>query len=232
MKRLLAALFLFAASLHAESRTFTDNFGRTITAEILSVDGDQVRIRREDGQVFNLSISKLTEADQKFISNWSAAKAGPDATEDEKSAPDPKKIIVGVSRARFSSRTLSKYDGYTHKHEDWGYSIQVTNHHLRPIENLRVEYNLFARTYSDISSPTLITGGKNLKKLRSRDDEVFRTTTAEVCKRRDTFYGSNSQGEMRGIWFRVYADGKLLIEQSSPESLMTSEKWTRVPDQE
>jgi hypothetical protein len=37
---------------------------------------------------------------------------------------------------------------------------------------------------------------------------------------------------MRGIWIRLYSDGKLLIEQSSPESLMTSEKWTRVPAEE
>jgi hypothetical protein len=232
MKRLLAGIFLFATSLHAEPRAFTDNFGRSITAEILSVEGDQVRIRREDGQLFDLPISKLIEADQKFISNWAAAKAGAATTKEEKSGPDPKKIIVGVSRAKFSSRTLSKYDGYTHKHEDWGYSIQVTNHHLQPVENLRVEYNLFARKFSDTGTPSLIAGAKNLKTLRSREDEVFRTSTAEVCKRRDTFYGSSNEGEMRGVWFRLYADGKLLIEQSSPESLMTTEKWTSVTNQE
>ncbi|MDF3058603.1 MAG: hypothetical protein K0R17_2818 [Rariglobus sp.] len=228
MKRLFAFAFLFAAVLQAEPRTFTDQFGRSITAELLSVEGDNVRIRREDGQLFTLSISKLTEADQKFIKDW-AAKPAP---AEEKSTPDPKKLIVGLSRGKFSSRTLTKYDTYTHKHEDWGFSIQLTNQHLRPVENLRVEYNLFARTYSDISSPTMITGSKVINAIASRGSETFRTRSTEVCKTKDTYFGYNSGGEMRGIWIRIYADDQLLIEQSSPESLMTSDKWTKVGREE
>lgn len=33
---------------------------------------------------------------------------------------------------------------------------------------------------------------------------------------------------MRGIWYRVYADSQLIIEASSPDSLMTTEKWTKI----
>ncbi len=226
--RLLAGVFLFSATLHAEFRTFTDQFGRTVTAEIVSVEGDQVRIRREDGQIFALSSSKLTEADQQFITNWAAANPATSATKpaaEEKFTPEAQKIVVNLSRGKFGSRTLDKWDGYVHKHEDWGYSIQLTNQHLRSVDNLRIEYNLFARTFSDTSSPTLITGSKTIKTIASRDSEVFRTGTAEVCKRRGIDYG-NEGGEVRGIWYRIYIDGKLLIEQSSPESLMKDEKWT------
>ena len=235
MKRLIAAgLTLIASVLHAEPRTFTDQFGRTITAEIVSVEADQVRIRREDGQVFTLSASKLTENDQKFIKQWVAAtpSAPAEPKTEIKSTPDPKKLLVGLSKGKFSSRTLTKYDTYVHKHEDWGYSIQLTNQNLRALENLRVEYNLFARTYADTSSPTLINGAKTIKAIPSRGSEVFRTGTAEVCKSRDTSYGYNAGGEMRGIWIRIYVDGELLIEQSSPDSLMTSEKWTKVKNEE
>lgn len=230
MKRLIAAgLFLIASVLHAELRVFTDQFGRTLTAEIVSVEGDQVRLRREDNQVFTLAISKLTEDDQKFIKLWAAAlPATPASKAEEKSAPDPKKLIVALSKGKFSSRTLTKYDTYVHKHEDWGYSIQLTNQNLRSFENLRIEYNLFARTFADTTSPTLISGSKTIKVIPSRDSEVFRTGTAEVCKSRDTSWGYNSSGEMRGIWVRIYCDGQLIIEQSSPESIMTSEKWSKI----
>ena len=233
MKRFLAAFLLCTGQLSAEPRTFTDQFGRSITAELISVEGDSVRIRRDDGQVFTLAASKLTEADQKFIKDWNATQPGSTAADkpEGKLTPDPKKIIVNLSRGKFSSVTLTKYDYYTHKHEQWGYSIQLTNQHLRAVESLRVEYNLFARTFSDVSTPTMITGAKNIKAIPSRGSEVFRTGTAEVCKTRDTYYGNNSGGEMRGIWIRIYADGQLLIEQSSPDSLMQSEKWTKIKDE-
>ena len=237
MKRFLAALLLCAGVLHAEPRTFTDQFGRSITAELISVEGDSIRIRRDDGQVFTLAASKLTDADQKFIKDWATSQPGATASSssadktDDKFTPDPKKLIVNLSRGKFSSVTLTKYDYYTHKHEQWGYSIQLTNQHLRAVENLRVEYNLFARTFPDVSTPTMITGSKTIKAIPSRGTEVFRTGTAEVCKTKDTYFGNNTSGEMRGIWFRIYCDGQLLIEQSSPDSLMQSEKWTKIKDE-
>jgi hypothetical protein len=233
MKRLVAAFLLFAGILHAEPRTFTDQFGRSITAELISVDGDQIRIRRDDGQVFTLAASKLTDTDQQYIKTWSAANPAStgEKTEAVKAAPDPKKLIVGLSRAKFNTRVLTKFDTYVHKHEDWGYSIQLTNQNLGPIQNVRVEYNLFARTFSDSSSPSLISGAKNIDAIRSRDSSVFRTASAEVCKTKDTYFGMNSGGEMRGIWLRIYVDGQLLIEQSSPETLMQNEKWTKIRDE-
>jgi hypothetical protein len=231
MKRLVATLILFAGILHAEPRAFTDQFGRSITAELMSVDGDQIRIRRDDGQIFTLSASKLTEDDQQYIKTWAAS--SPSASPSEKTAtvkatPDPKKLVVGLSRAKFNTRVITKFDTYVHKHEDWGYSIQLTNQNLGPLQNVRVEYNLFARTFSDSSSPNLINGSKNFDALASRASQTFRTTTAEVCKTKDTYFGMNSGGEMRGIWYRIYVDGELLIEQSSPESLMQNEKWTKI----
>jgi hypothetical protein len=232
MKRLFAVLFFGLTLLHADPRTFTDQFGREITAQLISVDGDQIRIRRDDGQIFTLSASKLTDADQKYIKQWAASQpAAQPSPGVEKSTPDPKKILVNLSRGKFETRTIMKFDSYTHKHEQWGYSIQITNQHLQPVSNLRIEYNLFARTFADTSSPSLISGTKTIETLASRRSEVFRTTSAEVCKTRDTYFGYNSQGEMKGIWLRIYADNQLIIEQSSPESLMKDEKWSKVQTQ-
>ena len=232
MKRLPAVLIFAATLLQAEPRAFTDQFGRSITAELISVEGDKARIRRDDGQVFTLETSKLSEADQTFIKEWAAKQPAPAsaAKPEEKFVPDPKKLVVSHSRGKFSSQTLARFEGYTHAHEQWGYSIQITNEHLYPVEKLRVEYNLFARTFSDTTTPLLITGSKDIAAIPSRRFEVFRTGSAEVCKRRDIYFG-NTMGEMRGIWYRVYVDGQLMIERSSPESLSQSEKWTKVKDE-
>ncbi len=69
MTRLCFVLTLiFGAALYAETRVWTDTAGRKVEAELIRVDGDQVRIRRSiDGQVFSLPIVKLSEADQEFL---------------------------------------------------------------------------------------------------------------------------------------------------------------------
>lgn len=230
MKPFFFVLLFGVSLLHADPRTFTDQFGRAITAELISVDGDQISIRRDDGQLFTLAASKLTEEDQNYIKAWVAKQPSRvSAANVGKSSPDPKKILVNLSRGKFETRTITKYDSYIHKHEQWGYSIQITNQHLQPLGNLRIEYNLFARTFADTSTPSVITGSKILEVVGSRRSEVFRTRSAEVCKTKDTYFGYNSQGEMRGIWLRIYVDDQVIIEQSSPESLMKDEKWTKIP---
>ncbi len=222
------ALFLFAAGLlEAAPRTFTDQAGRTVTAEIVSVQNDQVIIRRDDGQSFTLAISTLSDDDRKYLGDWSAnQKTAVKQAPDEKFVPDPKKIVVGLSRGKFDSHTLAKFDGYTHKHEDWGYIVQIINNHLRPLEKIRFEYNILSRTFSDTTSPTMISGTKSIAALKTGGSETFRTQSAEVCKRRDIYFG-NESGELRGIWIRLYVGDQLVSEQSSPESLMAKEKWSK-----
>lgn len=232
MKRIFIYLFLlstFVATLRADMRTFTDQFGRTIVAELLGVENDQIRIRREDGMIFMLPISKLTKADQKYVRTWEAAQPASTPEPEAKATIDPSKLVVNLSRVKTATRTLAKWDGYTHKHEDWAYTIELLNQHIRAVDNVRIEYNLFARMFPDSSPSTgqRITGAKRFDVIASRDKGTLRTGTAEVCRRRGIYFGSGS-GEMRGIWYRVYVDDTLVIESSSPETLMANEKWIGV----
>jgi hypothetical protein len=227
MRRFVFLFYFFTTLLSAEPRTFTDHAGHTVTAELVSVENNQVTIRRDDGQSFTLAIASLSDEDQKYLSDWSSKKKAADKqAPDEKFVPNPKKIVVGLSRGKFDSRTLAKFDGYIHKHEDWGYNVQIINKHLRPLEKIRFEYNLFARTFSDTTSPTMISGTKSIATLKAGGSETFRTQSTEVCKRRDIYFG-NESGELRGIWIRLYVGDQLVSEQSSPESLMTKEKWSK-----
>ncbi len=60
----------------AETRTFTDNQGRVIVAELLAYDGSVIKIRRDDGRVFSFEKSLLAKADQDFAeANRSALEA-------------------------------------------------------------------------------------------------------------------------------------------------------------
>ncbi|SKA86531.1 SLA1 homology domain 1, SHD1 [Prosthecobacter debontii] len=56
-----------AQALGDEPRVFTDQAGRSITAEVVSVQDGHVTLKRADGQSFTIPIDTLSEADVKFL---------------------------------------------------------------------------------------------------------------------------------------------------------------------
>lgn len=235
----LAALTLPPQAAVAESMALTDILGRTIRAEPVALEGDALKIRREDGREFTIELKSLVDDDQAKIRRWSAAQSqaaleppGVEATtaktekpEKPKYVPDMSKLLLALSRFKGETTTIAKFEGYSHKHEMWGYSFQVTNRNLQPLDKVRIEYNLFARTFADSGTPSVIAGSLDLPAIGSNRSESSRTRTAEVCKHKG-FDIANSGGELRGIWVKLYVDNKVVQEQISPESLKT-ESWTK-----
>ena len=73
----VALTVLFACPIGA--RTFTDDKGRRIEAELLGVDGINVTFNK-GGQEFTLPITRFSAPDQEFIKSWAAEKAAPSAS--------------------------------------------------------------------------------------------------------------------------------------------------------
>lgn len=62
-----AILILLTASLHAEVRTFTSRAGTTIRGELVSVTGDMVTLKKEDGQNITVKSSNFSLEDQAWL---------------------------------------------------------------------------------------------------------------------------------------------------------------------
>lgn len=244
--RLLFLIGLASVLLRAEPVDLTDLLGRTIRAELISLEGETLTIRREDGREFAIELKSLSDADQAKVLAWNKARLaaandafasapGPkpvpsetsekaDEKKQPKYVPDMAKITLAMSRFKASTTTLTKGDGYSHKHEQWGYSFQVSNRNLYPVEKVRIEYNVFARTFYDSATPSVVTGAIDLPAIASSRSETAKTRTAEVCKLRG-YYTDNVGGELRGVWVKLYFEDKLIAEQVSPESLRTTDEW-------
>ncbi len=72
---LITAILFAAPILQAETHQFTDSNGNTIQAEIVSVSGESVTIKRNDGRSFTTKTSVFSEEDRKFIAAWQKAEA-------------------------------------------------------------------------------------------------------------------------------------------------------------
>lgn len=221
----------------AEIRTITDKQGRSIKADVISVDGDKVKIKREDGQTFEIALSTLSDDNQKDLQAWAAKEA--------KSLP-PGSLAVELSRGVFdtskkdSDVTLTTGDivknGRTTTEEKWGYSVTIQNKTSKPLDNLRVEYRLFATVDS-----VHVKEKQGLKKkaYQSKIEAipelgrvVFRTETISAFKMK--YNGnivsaktgdSSSRETLSGIWLRIYNGNDLVHEACMPDKLSVTEKW-------
>lgn len=68
-----------------EYRTFKDTKGRTIKAVVISLQGDSVTLKRQDGKQYTLPLSTLSQVDQDFLKATSPNKANP-----------PTKVVAGT----------------------------------------------------------------------------------------------------------------------------------------
>jgi len=221
----------FLSCVQAEPQTLTDKQGRSIKAEVVSVSGDQVRIKRDDGQTFDLPLSTLSEADQQKLTEWAKREAAKPLPADA--------ITVLAARAKFNLRktetpqtiTTTYSDGTTSvttktlvtTNEQWGYSVTVTNRTLKPIDGLRAEYRLFSEAASGNSNGV---ASLTISAIKPRESVILRTSTVTLTKTNYKGESSKAVGsQLSGIWLRIYRGDQFVYETSVPETLRTTEKW-------
>jgi len=235
MKRLFLLTPLLLAlpiCLVAEVFTLTDQQGRSIKADVLSLDNNIVKIKRDDGMAFDLPLATLVENDQKTLREWAKREAA--------KPPPPNAVDVLASRTKFDSSkvetpekfVISYTDGTSRTEtrtrvtitEQWGYSITLTNRSLAPIEKLSVQYRLFT---SQAEQPTKRTmASLSVELLRPRDNVILKTNGTPFTK--SSYKGTAPKpvgSQLQGIWIRVYKDDTLVQEYSSPENLRLTQTW-------
>lgn len=225
-----ALLLLLPAVCAAETLTLTDKQDRSITVNVLSVDGDTAKIKRDDGRQFDLPLASLSETSRDALRDWAKREA-------EKPLP-PNSIEVIAGRTKFDSdktETRVPYntiniDGTVDRgtrirvkiNEQWGYSLTVTNRTLAPIDGLRAEYKLFTEgvieeaVVQKLSIPT----------LKAREQTVLKTSSVTFSK--SHYRGESVKpvgGQLQGVWVRIYKGDTLVHESSTPEGIRLKQKW-------
>ncbi len=97
----------------AKSRTWTDNQGRTIEAEIVRV-GDGAAIVRKGGKEVRLPLEILSAQDKDFVAKWSAEKqpAKPAVAPVANNKPAPKPAPAGSEAPYYTAETTPLFNPY------------------------------------------------------------------------------------------------------------------------
>lgn len=221
---LLAATVSTWAALSG-MRTFTDVEGRTIQAELLSATTTEVRLRRDDGRVFDLSRSRLSDSDQKYIDDW--------ITERAFSFGD---LEVSAWRVRLGAKRTQTRSSLKSK-EQWCYKMKLANKSRSNFKNLSINYRVFYRE-DDIregkEEPPLkrAEGRISTGNLAAGDDVQLQTEAIalSVSQLRIGWKYSGTgkrrvEDSLEGIWFRVMSDERLIKEFASPSDLPRKQIW-------
>jgi hypothetical protein len=217
---LLALLLLPAASPAAgpAARTFADQYGRTVVGEIVDAGEKQVKIRRDDGQVFTLDIARLSDPDAAYVAQW---------------RHDHVRIKLRLEFSSFRTNVGSTpirrggIDAGTDLvvQMSAGYEIRLTNDSPDTADSLRVEYNVF-----QLNSDATLTRGVGTASpapLPFKQTFAVRTPPLSFSQLRaaaGTLTPQSFAGELAGLWVRVLRDGKVVAELVSNERVR-AEGW-------
>ncbi|AHF89506.1 hypothetical protein OPIT5_03690 [Opitutaceae bacterium TAV5] len=219
-----------AGTLAAATRTFTDRQGRTIQAEFVSLENGVVKIRRDDGITFDLQLSSLSDADQKWIRDEAARPAALPATA----------LAVEMVRSTYSTEKDEKTrPGLVLTLEQSGYRVKITNKTAAPL-SLTAKYRVFVQ--NDTGSSNQATEG-GIRKTEGQEEITglppyktteFRTNPIPLGsqKLKPGYAWKDSKkprekiaDEIIGIQLRVYAGDQLVVERHVPPSLEKTQPW-------
>ncbi len=232
-KLLFALLILFTAThLNAEFREFTDQQGRSMKAELINVIGQEVMLKREDGNTFTVSPNIFCEEDKEYIQIWMVQKL------------NERDSLLTVN-ARSSETNKKKMDDGLAKMEKWDgyYKVTIENESDLLLQNLKVEYRLWAFHMNmaaqsrDDGKTEIIKKDITIPMIKGRDEFAFDTAKAELSSidldSNVIWAGGgkdSSKDKLEGIWIRIYYKGVLIKDWSNPSSLKDKLNWAKLKD--
>lgn len=127
---LLLPVVAASAANASEPHTFTDRFGRTFAGEVVEANDTQAKVRRADGQEFQLAIANLSPADAAYVAQWRREHVV---------------VRVRLEAGQFhgTGPNQSRNSASLQQTVEAGYDIKVTNDSRDPAAGLRLEYNVF-----------------------------------------------------------------------------------------
>lgn len=129
---IVQAVFLLAVigfkTAHAEVRSWTNDQGRVIEAELIDVNGESA-VLNMNGRNFDVPISSLSSEDQSFIEGWvkeaPTDAAGDSGVEPNWDGPWPKTISVDVSQEIEVIKEDEEADEYIYASEHYEFICDV-----------------------------------------------------------------------------------------------------------
>ena len=191
----IASLCFSTGFCAEEFQTITDAQGREIQVELVSLRGDQLTVKRDDGKEFTIPLSGLHMASQRMVRRWAEA-------ESLRAAPGALTLNKGRTKMNTIKRGSTSTTTIT---DEWSFWMEVNNVTPDPIVDVRVEYVLFAKEKMSLKVSRAYAGmkrkegTKHLGKLPPKSKTEFKTDTIDVERKENSKGTVTVRDELYGI---------------------------------
>ena len=173
-------LLLFLAQPYAcgddnEYRTWTDKSGKHKTiAALVSYDGSEVKLRREDGKLIAMSVDKLSDEDRTFLEQQDDNPFETGIVEDESESVSDDDFSISGKKERFEGYPKDVFIGNTKKAERQNAFSGGTSWNVEPTV-VDVKKMESFRSVPVLNSPSIpqYTFPQNKSLLRYKDSKIF-----------------------------------------------------------
>jgi hypothetical protein len=235
MKRLIsiAAVCLLGSCLaHAEPRIFKNNEGKSIKAELISVEDEAAVLQLANGKAAKVPLKSLSTEDQTFIAEWWKE------NKDKLKQMDVKLIIAKkteridrkITRAGGAGGAKNAA-GYTESKltiDELHYTGELKSFTRKDVSDIAITYTIFKRVSTtdkngSETSVEEIDGEASVNLLEANGEATFET---EAVRCEDTsIKGGNQPRQLKretvlGVIFELSTGGQVFLKQSFPENLV------------
>lgn len=214
-----------AGTLHAEPRTFTNKDGKTLTAELVAVENENVVLKLGNAKIAKVPLSSLSDSDQEFINSWW-----------EKNKNKVTEMDVRLVIDKNSKRVPQKDDGAAKGKgpkkkvtvDEVQYVCVLKSYTKKDLSNITANYTVYKRISSrgeDGSSTTTeeIDGTATVASLLSQQSATFETAVVS-CEDSSQKGGKGPSTSKRetviGMVVTLSADGEEFMKQSFPDNFL------------
>ena len=234
-----------------EFHEFRTLSGKSVKAEVLGYNGrlDEVTLKLPNRNIRKVHPGLFVAEDQKYIKNW-ALLFGFKSTS---------KFTVKVNKKSGDFKRVETKKGGTAKVQEIRYDIVLESFNSYPLEEVSVEYKIFARSkgsglwhpalaselglsISELKNPPPVSGAKAFREIVSGETYEVQTKYVQKIKAKGTLKADssgktykNQELAIEGIWVRVLMeiDGETIYRDFfTPNTLKGKHAWTDESDLE
>lgn len=221
---LAVACFLCSLSCVAETRTFTNNEGKQIKAELVAVEDGKAVLKLANGRTASVPLASLSEGDQAHVKTWHEENKDKISERDLKLTID-KEVERMKADADAAGKKRGEVKGDT---TETLYKCTLENLSSKTIEGLTANYTIHKRTSTKGAdgSDTVTTednDAADVPKLGPKGTVEFVAGPA-VCvdfeKRSKKGPGESQREKVLGIVITLLKDETEILKQSDPEAFL------------
>lgn len=227
----LLPLFLAATLVHAETRVFVSLAGTLLEAEIISVAGENVTLKRvNDGQPLTINRNTLCREDVAYIARWEAEAAAPAPAPTGTPSPAPAAAAAPsgapFQKYRFEvqsqpSRNNQAPLGSTENVFEVSYTFTISNKEVsRDLTGGKAVLYTLGRSAVKVSDVVVLQKLELDLAVRAQGRATLTTPAIQLVSSQEPRYGVRSMGY---VLFILDAQGNVLLAESNPAG--TSTDW-------